>query len=102
MRIKPYTSKQLTKTGQWKQSFSIYKFGKVDGLYKKYMVLMWNVDRKYTCPKRSNCGLPEDAKVGESRNTQGNKLFTICSVIPQSNFSNATSKERPGNVTWSH
>lgn len=43
--------------------------------------------------------------MGKSRNTQGNKLFTILSVISQSNFVSTTSKERPGNpvlvpISW--
>lgn len=50
MRIKPYTSKQLTNAGQWRPSFSVSKCGMVDGLYTEVYGIY--VDRKYTCPKK--------------------------------------------------
>lgn len=40
--------------------------------------------------------------MGKSRNTQGNKLFTILPVIPHSNFPNAISKERQERPSLGH
>lgn len=99
-KIKEYGCKQFTKLISTQQvlSLKMYLEAGLIGYTQRCMVLTWIGNMLVLQEAIVVCNKIQ--KWASQGNTQGNKLFTMLSVIPQSNFSNATSKERPGNLIW--
>lgn len=103
MRIKPSMCEQLTKPGRWRQSFSISKCGKFDGLYTEvYGIYM---DRKYTCPKKKQLWFAISCKSGQVKEySRKQAIYYPFSDSPKQflscNFKGETRKFSLGHISW--